>query len=70
MTPFGALYGMPPRPIQTYVQGSYYIKAIDSDLKTREEVICQLKQNLLKAQQRIKKRADQHRRELVFSEGD
>ena len=70
MTPFEVLYGKPPRPIQTYVQGSSSIEAIDSDLKTREEVLCQLKQNLLKAQQRMKKQADQHRRELMFHEGD
>ena len=66
MTPFEALYGSPPRPIQTYVQGSSSIEDIDSDLKTREEVLFQLKQNLLKAQQRMKKQEDQHRRELVF----
>ena len=66
MTPFEALYGRPPRPIQTYVQGSSYIEAIDSNLKNREEVMCQLKQNLWKAQQRMKKQADQNRIELVF----
>ena len=66
MTPFEALYGKPPRAIQTYVQRSSFIKVVDSDLVTREEVLAQLKHNLLKAQQRIKKQADQHMRELIF----
>ena len=43
MTPFEALYVKPPIAIQSYVQGSSSIEAVDSDLVTKEEGLNQFK---------------------------
>ncbi|XP_057463957.1 uncharacterized protein LOC130753833 [Actinidia eriantha] len=69
MAPFQELYGKPPRPIQTVLQGSS-IEAVDTELTTREAILQQLRQNLLKAHKRMKEQADKHRRELSFQVGD
>ena len=66
MTPFQTLYDKPPRAIQTYIPRSSYLEAIDIELLTKEDILIQLKQNLLKAQKKIKFQADQNRRELSF----
>ncbi|GFS36789.1 hypothetical protein Acr_00g0048060 [Actinidia rufa] len=50
--------------------GSSCIEAVDNELLTREELLLQLKLNLLKAQKRMKLQADGHRKDLVFQEGD
>ena len=69
MTPFQALYGKPPRITQTYLLGSSSIEVVETKLITREEVLQQKKQDILKAQKRMKQ-ADKHRRELSFHVGD
>ena len=70
MTPFEVLYGKPPRNIQSYNPGSSCIEAVDNELLTREELLLQLKHNLIKAQKRMKLQADGHRKDLVYQEGD
>ena len=49
MTPFKALYGKPPKGNQSYTPGSSSLEAIDTELLTREDILMQLKYNLLKA---------------------
>ena len=66
MTPFQALYEIPPRAIQTSLPGSSSIEAIETELVTKEAILQQLKYNLLKAQKKMKKQADNHIRELSF----
>ena len=43
MTPFEALYGKPPKGIQSYIPGSFPLKANDIELLTREDIMMQLK---------------------------
>jgi hypothetical protein len=69
-TPFQALYGYPqPQPSLGHPPKST-IEAVDSLLHQRHRAMTQLKSNLLQAQQRMKKFADQHRTERSFGTGD
>lgn len=57
-TPFQAPYGRPPPVIQNYISGSSTIVATDLELCERTELLQQLKNNLLQAQNRMKLQAD------------
>ena len=58
MTPFKVLYGKPPQNIQSYSPGSSCIEVVDAELITKEDLLLQLKGNLLKAQKRMKQQVD------------
>jgi RNase H-like domain found in reverse transcriptase/Reverse transcriptase (RNA-dependent DNA polymerase)/Integrase zinc binding domain len=68
-SPFQALFGYPPPQLPLGHPPRSQIEAIDS-LRDRHRTFTQLKANLLKAQDRMKKIADQHRLELNYSVGD
>jgi Integrase zinc binding domain/Chromo (CHRromatin Organisation MOdifier) domain len=70
MTPFQALYGFaPPHPSLGHPPRSN-IAAVDSFLRTRHRAMMQLKDNLIKAQARMKKFTDLNRTERSFGTGD
>jgi hypothetical protein len=60
-TPFEALYGYPPPRLLSYVLGTTANAAVDNQLKSREQIIHLLKDNLTKAQSRMKTYADKLR---------
>ncbi|KAL4281717.1 hypothetical protein GQ457_03G008900 [Hibiscus cannabinus] len=70
MTPFKALYGRDPPTILTYMDGDSTNTQLDQDLKERDQLLRELKQNLSRAQNRMKMQVDKHRRELELKEGD
>lgn len=57
MTPFKALYGRDPQGLMHYEQGSSQVQAVDDLLTLREETLERLKNNLDKAQRRMKLQA-------------
>ncbi|GJT12040.1 transposon ty3-G gag-pol polyprotein [Tanacetum coccineum] len=57
-------------PVQQYVPGTTKVQEVDDYLCDRDEVLKQLRSNLIVAQNRMKVNADRHRRELEFNEGD
>jgi hypothetical protein len=61
ISPFQALYGSPPRS---------KIEAVNSILQDHHHTLLQLKANLLRAQDRMKKFTDQQRTERHFNCGD
>jgi ribosomal protein L21E len=69
-TPFEALYGYPPPhfPIGSIPKGAN--PAVNAILADRQQAIHQLREQLLKAQARMKKWADLKRTERSFSVGD
>lgn len=70
MTPFKALYGYEP-PLPTFeLVAQSKVEAVDQLLKDREIVNEQLKENLVKAQIRMKQYANSKRRERTFEIGD
>ncbi|KAK8944961.1 ER lumen protein retaining receptor [Platanthera zijinensis] len=70
MTPFEVMYGRPPPSLLPYTAGTTSNEAVDATLQTREELLHCLKQNLHKAQQRMKAQADRKRKELKLDKGD
>jgi hypothetical protein len=68
-TPFDALYGYPPQ-IQTIALPCNTSEEAAITLQEKEHALKSLQQNLLQAQQIMKKYADMNRTERKFSEGD
>ncbi|GJY69458.1 transposon ty3-G gag-pol polyprotein [Tanacetum coccineum] len=64
------VYGRPPPKFLPYVPGTTNIQVVDEYLCDRDELLRQLRANLLAAQHRMKIQADHHRRELEFEKGD
>ena len=70
MSPFEAVYGTPPPNLLSYIPGTTNIQAVDDYLRTREEILRELRHNLIAARDRMKTQADQNRREITFEVGD
>ncbi|KAA0033720.1 hypothetical protein IC582_013177 [Cucumis melo] len=68
--PFQVVYGRPPPPLVRYKDRKSNNNSVEQLLKERDLVISALKENLLIAQNRMKKQADLHRRELKFRVDD
>jgi transposase InsO family protein len=69
-SPFQALYGYPPPSITLGHPPRSNIEAVNILLHDRHRALTQLKANLLRAQDRMKKFADQNRTERSFKIGD
>lgn len=70
ITPFHALYGFPPPIISQWaILGTEHPEAADF-LKTKQEMLKQLKYNLAQAQARMKKYADMNRSERTLEVGN
>ncbi|KAL5728994.1 hypothetical protein ACHQM5_002008 [Ranunculus cassubicifolius] len=70
MSPFQVVYGVPPPSMVSYVPGTTKLQAVDAHLRSREDLLKELRQNLLTSQSRMKAQANQHRREVSFEVGD
>ncbi|GJX69685.1 transposon ty3-G gag-pol polyprotein [Tanacetum coccineum] len=70
MMPFQVVYGRLPPKLVPYIPGTTKVQEVDEYLCDRDEVLRQLRNNLLAAQNRMKVNADRHRRELEFNVGD
>lgn len=69
-TPFEVLYGTPAPIHRPYLLGLSKVEAVDRSLQQRDQTIDILKQNLCKAQNRMRQLADRRRSERVFEIGD
>ncbi|XP_031500328.1 uncharacterized protein LOC116264325 [Nymphaea colorata] len=70
MTPYEGVYGVPPPSIPRYEGGTAEDDNVDCELRTREEVLESLRQNILKAQNRMKQVYDKGRQDREFTVGD
>ncbi|KAJ0976176.1 hypothetical protein J5N97_018141 [Dioscorea zingiberensis] len=70
MTPFQALYGIPPPTHLPYFPKDAAGISVDSALQDREAVIQVLKQQLTLARERMQFQANKHRTERTFEVGD
>ncbi|KAJ0482832.1 putative nucleotidyltransferase, Ribonuclease H [Helianthus annuus] len=70
MMPFQVVYGRVPPKLIPYIRGTAQVQEVETYLNDRDEVLRQLRSNLLTAQNRMKVASDRHRREVEFSEGD
>jgi len=69
-TPFEVVYGRPPPPLLPYTPSSARTEAADALLRSRDEVLAEVRQRLLQAQQLSKKYYDAGHREVEFAVGD
>jgi len=46
MTPYEAVYGVPPPRLLSYVPGTTRVEAVDEVLRNREQILTLLKQNM------------------------
>lgn len=70
LSPFEAIYGVPPPRLLSYVKGTTKAQAVEEHLKSRDQISKLLKENLESAQNRMKNHSDMHRTERTFSEGE
>lgn len=70
MTPFKAVYGRDPPVLLRYENGSTVNAELEEQLKERNEMLRILRAHLNKAQQLMKMKADEHRREVIFNVGE
>ncbi|KAJ4789708.1 polyprotein [Rhynchospora pubera] len=68
-TPFEALYGYSPAQLPMGTPLRSRVEAVNQELKERQKVLSELKRQLTKAQDRMKKYADSHRMERQFKVG-
>lgn len=67
--PFELVYGTIPSMIHSYILGAFKIDVVDKELQTRDRLLKALRDNLLKAKNRMKSIVDKHQRDLEFFEG-
>ena len=70
MSPFKALYGQEPPLLVKGADIPSRLEEVNQLSKDRDELLQELRNNLLKAQDQMKRYANNHRRELIFQEGD
>ncbi|WMV29738.1 hypothetical protein MTR67_023123 [Solanum verrucosum] len=70
MIPFEVVYGRPPPRLLPYSPGISKLDAVDIALRTRDQILQSLRQNLLHAQQRMKATFDSKHRHVEFQVGD
>ena len=66
MMPLEVVYGRKPPTYISYMPGETLVAIVDQILQERESMICLLKENLLQAQNKMKKFAGKHRSETTF----
>lgn len=69
MPPFQAVYGRPLPIIADYIQGNSQVHEIEEWATTRDHILKTIKENLQRAQNRMKQQADRHRRDIEFPVG-
>ena len=69
-TPFEVVYGRPPPSILPYTLGTARTEAADALLRSRDDILAEVRQRLLQAQQLSKRYYDANHRELEFAVGD
>ena len=70
MTPFKVLYGRDPPHLVYYSNVPSPVVEVDWYLEERDCMLKELKEHLLRAQERMKQQADKHRTDLEFEVGD
>jgi hypothetical protein len=70
MTPFMALYGYHPPSITSSLKEKSKVEVVEDHIEHQKQVLQILKDNLTMAQNRMEKKEDQHRSEIIFEVGD
>lgn len=70
MTPYEALYGVPPPTFLSYIPGLADNNMVDAQLRSRQEILQELQHNLEAAQNKMVKYANKHRLHVEYQVGD
>lgn len=70
ITPFKALYGRDPPQLLRWTGQNTRFQEVDQQLRARDLLLDELKEHLLKAQERMKNQADKHRKEVEYKKGE
>ncbi|KAD5508936.1 hypothetical protein E3N88_16639 [Mikania micrantha] len=70
ITPFYAVYGRPPPALLPYVVGETNNAELEKQLLDRDDMLKLLRDNLMKAQDRMRNQANTKRRDVSFDVGD
>ncbi|KZV35963.1 peroxidase 64 [Dorcoceras hygrometricum] len=70
MSPFEAVYGRKPPVISRFLPAESNVAAVARELKDRDEALKQLRYNLERAQQRMIRSANIHRRDVEYAVGE
>lgn len=68
-TPFKMVYGRDPPPLLRFEEGSTKNFELETMMRERDALLCDMKQHLLCAQEVMKNNTNKHRRDLVLSVG-
>lgn len=68
-TPYEVANGVSPPTLLTYVPGTTKVQAGEDELRDKDQALKLLKENLQKAQMRMKQNADKHRSKRNFEVG-
>ncbi|KAK2417448.1 hypothetical protein QL285_039746 [Trifolium repens] len=69
-TPYEIVYGRTPPAITRWIQGETRVEAVQKELLDRDEALKQLREQLLRAQDRMKQLADKKRCDRSFEVGE
>lgn len=69
-TPFKVVYDRPPPPILPYRPGAAHTDAVDDLLRSRDQILAEVRQRLVQAQQLAEKYYDANHREVEFAMGN
>lgn len=70
MTPFEEVYGRPPPLLVPFLPGEIRMQVVAEELRQRNDILAHLRAHLERAQQRMIREANKHRRDLEFTVGD
>ena len=70
LTPFQAMYGREPPTLLRFEKGSTPVSTVKQQLIERDQILEELKAQLLRAQAALKKGTDKKRRDVKFKVGD
>jgi hypothetical protein len=70
VAPFEAVFGYSPPRLLSYMPGTAMLDSVEDKLKSRDQILQLLKENLYRSQNRMKLYADLRRTERHFQEGD
>ena len=70
MTPFEVVYGQNPPSLLSHMLAVSKVQEVDKNLTVWEAIVCSLKDNLVMAQNHMKKQEDQGHSERKFVEWD